>query len=75
MLCLHAKLREKPTAFCGLCRKDKKMSRTKPFQHQFLSFYTRHKKRRFFLERLCKHIEYRDVCANIFVYFNISQCF
>jgi hypothetical protein len=38
MLCLYAKLREKPTAFCGLCRKDKKMSRTKPFLTPF--FFT-----------------------------------
>jgi hypothetical protein len=58
----------KTDTFCGLCKKDKKISRTKLFFYtKFYLSYTRHKKHRFFMEGLCEHIEYRYVRANIFV--------
>jgi hypothetical protein len=61
----------KTNIFCSLCKKDKEISHTMPFfKTKICLFYTRHIKYRFFVERLCKHIECRDIrvkfCVQIF---------
>jgi hypothetical protein len=43
------------------------MSLEELFKHQILSFYTQHKRYRFFVEQLREHIKQRDVQVNFFL--------
>jgi hypothetical protein len=63
---VHAKFCEKTSILCRLCKKGKKKSRTKPFLTPIFIFLHITKDGRFFMEQICEHIEYRDICTKLF---------
>ena len=56
----------KTDIFWDQCKKTTKNLMKSPFQPQFLSFYTWHKKHRFYVKRLCEHIEWQRCTCETF---------